>query len=62
MRNQQQVPWTKTQEGEDSILVRLAQKYAAWLPEGVALGEATREQVTAAITAGFRAERPYQAR
>jgi hypothetical protein len=63
MSNDTRTPWTKTQEGEDSILIRLAQRYAPGrLPAGVALSEATREQITAATAAGLRAARPYRVR
>jgi hypothetical protein len=49
--------WTQTQEGEDSIVIRLAQRYAMYLPEGVSLGGATREQILAAITKGLQTDR-----
>ena len=41
--------YTKTAEGEQSILIRLAQKYAA----GLNLSGATTEELVAAIKAGM---------
>ena len=49
--------WTQTQEGEDSIVIRLAQRYAMYLPERVSLSEASREQILAAITKGLQTDR-----
>jgi hypothetical protein len=46
--------WTQTQAGEDSVLIRLAQRYAGYLPDGVRLSEATREQVITACMTGIR--------
>lgn len=49
--------YTKTPEGEASIIIRLAQRHAAFLPAGVRLSEATTEQLVAAIKAGIAAEK-----
>ncbi len=49
--------WTQTQEGEDSVLIRLGQRYADHLPKGVRLSEATREQIAEAAKEGIKADR-----
>lgn len=49
--------YTQTPEGEASIIMRLAQRHVAYLPEGVRLSEATREELLEAIKAGIAAEK-----